>query len=500
MTCRDTRKPALLVLFGLLLLGSLFLAPVQKGAAAPVAQSTGQLNVSGVMLDLPAVPGMVYVHHMMVGTDSGAPAMDVTVQAMGFGQALDGSFQAVSPNQDSDPFSARSYITAISTTSFHLNPGVSVPVDVTITIPADLGGDTRYATVYVKGTPAGSGSVTQVFATIVPIIITPQGKQFNLTGKITALTVDPLESGKPIVINTTVKNTGNRHFRVKEQVKITDSNGGLVADLNVPMTGNSIVPPYSQLLKASYSALDRPNGLEPGTYTVTANVFHEDGSLVDTAQTTFVVTAPLQACPGVDPDHMLVTSFTDQEPGTVDARPQANVQVTFENTGKVTGQVAICAYNQEPAGTPRFADSIDAGGTGGKGLKFVLVRVDGFSQGVAHVAVYYQPADLGNLDANSLFLASLQAQSWTKLDSLAVQTGAQTVLGDLQVNQLVQGALIGLGGGTATAASLGTLLANFFGSLNGPVLVGGSISCLGLLLLLVLIFLMFQRRRKENKL
>lgn len=44
-----------------------------------------------------------------------------------------------------------------------------------------------------------------------------------------------------------------------------------------------------------------------------------------------------------------------------------------------------------------------------------------------------------------LFLASRVGESWTKLDGLAVQTGAQTELGDLQVSQLVLGALIGLG-------------------------------------------------------
>jgi len=171
MKCPATHKPALLVLFSLLLAGSLFLASVQKGAAAPVAPSTGQLNVAGALLDLPAVPRMVFVHHMTVSLDAGAPAMNVTVQVMGFGQALDGSFQAVPPDQDTSPFSARSYITSISNPSFHLNPGDSVPVDATITIPASLGDDTRYATVYVKGTPAGGGSVTKILATIVPIII-----------------------------------------------------------------------------------------------------------------------------------------------------------------------------------------------------------------------------------------------------------------------------------------------------------------------------------------
>jgi len=499
MTCRNTRKLSLIFLFSLLLIFSLIVGPVQRGAAAPAGQSTGQLDVEGALLDLPAVPGMVYVHHMKISTGAQAPAMDVTIQAMGLGQALDGSFQAIPPDQDTDPFSARTYITAINTTAFHLNPGDSVPVDVTITIPVDLGGDTRYAAIYVKGTPAGSASVTEVLATIVPIVITPQGKQFSLTGKITDLSVDPLEPGKPIVVKTTIKNTGNRHFKIKEDVKISDSSGGLVADLTVPVTGNSIIPPYSHLLSASYSALDRPNGLAPGTYTVVANVTHEDGSLVDTAQTTFVVKTSLQACPGVDPEHMLVTSFSDQEPGKVDARPQTNVQVAFENTGKVTGQVAICAYSQEPAGSPRFSDSIDAGGTGANPVRFFLIRVDGFNQGVAHLAVSYQLPELNGMDPNSLFLASPQGGSWNKLENLLVQSGPQLVIGDVPVDILVNGPLFALGGGTAAASAGTTPQANFLGGLSLPVVIGGTIFCLGLLLLLVLIFLVFQRRRKEDK-
>jgi hypothetical protein len=460
--------------------------PMQPVSAAPAGQAvSGGLVVGGAILDLPATPGMVYVHKMTVGTGNTAPAMDVTVEAGGFGQDTDGSFQEIPPAQDHNPFSALSYITNISKTSFHLNPGDTTEVDVTITLPADPGTKTRYATIYVKGTPIGSSSVTQVLAVLVPIIITPQGVQFSLTGKITNLTVEPVQPGEPIVVDTTVNNTGTRHFKVQGDVTITDPNGQQVTDIKLPLTGNSIVPPYSQILTGKYSALDNPNGLAPGTYTVVVKVTRDDGTLVDTAQTTFVIKEPLLICPGVDPSHMVVQTFTNQEPGTVDARNQTNVEVTFQNTGPVTGAVAICEYSQEPDGTPRFEDTAENGGTGGTGVRFVLIRENGIDQGNAQVGISYQQGELGALDPNSLFLATRLGSSWVKLGGLTVQTGAQMVTGNLSVDILKNPTLIALGGGGRGGAGL-------------PLWAYGLIGLvLALLILLVILLVMSRRRPKE---
>jgi len=463
----------------------LSLLPIDALAGPSRQTAGGGLQVSNALLTLNATPGQVYVHQMVVSSGPTAPAMDVTVEARGFGESLEGAFLPLEAAQDTSPYSARAFITKIGQPSFHLDPGGSVPLAVTVSVPADLGSDTRYAMIYIHSQPVNAGNgVGQILAVSVPVVITPQGAQMKLTGKISELKVAPVEAGKPIAITTTVQNTGNHHFKVQGQATISDSSGKEVADLSMPLTNNSIIPTYAERLGASYSALDRPNGLAPGTYTVLVKVTREDGTLVDTAQTTFVVTAPLQICPGVDPDHMLVTSFNDEEPGTVDARDKAHVQVTFENAGKVTGQVAVCEYSQEPPGSPRFSDRPGDGGAGGTAVRFFTVRVDGFNQGTARLAVTYQPGELAGLDPNSLFLATRQGTGWSKLDNLSVQTGAQLVLGELPVNRLAEGPLIAMGG---TASGLQGL----------PILIGGG--ALLLLILLVLFWLLLGRSRRGKK-
>jgi hypothetical protein len=54
---------------------------------------------------------------------------------------------------------------------------------------------------------------------------------------------------------------------------------------------------------------------------------------------------------------------------------------------------------------------------------------------------------LGEINPNSLFLSHRQGELWQKLQNLAVQTGSEVVLGDLQVINLVDGVVIGMGGG-----------------------------------------------------
>ena len=490
----STRRVLNLIWISLLILVMMFgWSPIHvlAGPESQTVGSNGGLQVSNALLDLnPATPGQVYVHKMVVSLGTTAPAMDLTVEARGFGESLDGSFLPLEAAQDTSPYSGRTYITNIDKPTFHLDPGGSTHVSVTFTMPNNLDTNTHYAMIYIhsQAVVSQTGGIGQIVAVSVPVLITPSGAQFNKIGKISDLSVGPIVSGSPIQIFTTVTNTGNRHYKVNADVTINNSAGKLVTDIKVPTTSTSIIPTYAQQLIASYSALDHPNGLEAGTYTVISKAYRDDGTLLDTAQTTFVVKATLVICPGVDPNHMVVASFTDQDPGTVDARNQTGVQVTFENTGKVTGQVAICEYTQEPAGSPGFEDPPGNGGLGGKGIEFFVIRVDGFTQGTAHVAVSYQPGQLSNMDPNSLLLA-IRENNWIKLDNLAVQTGAQTVIGDVLVNQLTQGPLFAMGGISSGLFGLSTPILALLGCLILIVLV----------LLALLIYWLFFRRKQEGK-
>jgi hypothetical protein len=473
---------------------ALILSATQNAFAAPLPQQgTGGLLVNGAILDLQAQPGMVYVHKMQIGVGEGSPAMNVTIEAMGFGESLAGEFQAVPPDQDKSPFSARSYITSISNASFQIQPGETVPVDVTVNVPADPGLDTRYAVIYVKGTPKTDTSVSQILAVIVPVIITPAGAQMNKTGKITDLKVDPVESGKPIVVTTTLANTGNRHFKVKGDAKIINPDGQLVSNISIPVTGTSVVPAFSRELPVTYSALEKAGGLAPGTYSVEVQITMDDGTPVDSKTVSFEITKAYRPFPEINDEDLEIKCFNDEEPGVVDAREKTGVMVTFEGTGKVTGCVVIGSFTGVPEGTPRYEDSEDSGGMGGRAVKYYGVQVQGFKDGLAHIGVTYKPNELNGVNANDLFLAFRSGASpWKKLYQQVVQTGAGIVIGDVPVGILTDGPVQSMG------AMEGGGLIPVTGMFANPVVLAGFGAVV--LLIALAVFVMWQlKARKQPK-
>jgi hypothetical protein len=374
--------------------------------------------------------------------------MQVTVEARGFGESLRGEFLPLPAEEDTNPYSARMFITEIDKPTFSLQPGETVQVKATVKLPPNLDAHTRYAIIYIHSQPINAGNgVGQIQATSVPVIIMPKGLTLQQTGEISDFRVNPVEAGKPIEAITTVKNTGNHHFKVSGKVKISDSSGQAVAELNLPVTTTSILPTYAQELHASYQALERPEGLAPGSYTAEVQVFYEDGTPLGVSKTQFEVTAPYTPCPGIDSANIFLISFKDQEPGTIDARDQTGMQISFDGTGKVTGSLVICKYSDAPDAKPPFANDPGDGGTGQTALSYVIVAVEGFNSGEAHLGQQYSQNSLGNVDPNSLFLAYKDIEIWRKLENQSVQTGAELVVGDLPVNVLNGAPLIALGGG-----------------------------------------------------
>ncbi len=434
--------------------------PALRAEAAPSAQGAGGgLSVQGAILELTATPGQVYVHQMVIGNGSSSVPLDITVEARGFGQGLQGNYLPLTAADDHSPYSARTWITSISKPAFRLDPRTSMPVTATVTVPANLGPATYYAMIYIHSQPVTSpGAVAQIVTAGVPVIITPAGAQPVRTGKISELKVNPVESGKPVQVLVAVQNTGTRHFKYVGQVQITDPAGATLATLPLPQGGVAVFPTFFVQAEADYNPGDHPGGLAPGTYGVQAQVALDDGTFLDTGKTTFSVSEAYHPLPGIPDDQVASRTYKGETPGTFDARAKADVMVNFESTGIVTGTVYAGKYPQTPPGTPAFEAAPGDGGTGKRPVKFVGLRVDGFSNGVAHVSVFYRPGELGAIDPNSLLLAYREGSAWRKLDNLTVQTGAQSVRGDIPVSALGQAMAIGLGG-DAGAGVAGGLLA-----------------------------------------
>jgi hypothetical protein len=456
---RMIKKKPLQILSIFLVLFLLQISLAQTVSAAPYHPQTGTgeggLLVNNALINVVMSPGEIYVHQLQVGSGSGAAPMDITVVTAGFGQTLDGGFFPLDASKDASPYSARTFITNISKPSFHIDPGTTVPVDVTITAPNDLGSDTRYAVVYISTAAMENGNgVAAILANTVPVVITPKtDAKLTRTGKISEFKINPVEAGKPIEAVVTVKNTGNRHFKVQGTVKISDTAGKEVAVLPLSPTSNSIFPTFAQELKASFSALDQSQGLAAGTYKAKAEIVSmEDNTPVDSAETQFEISKAYRPFPDIDDANIQITCFKDEEPGKIDASAKTDVEITFENVGKVTGCVAIGKYSKEPALTPKMMDDPGNGGMGKTPVKYIGIQADGFSQGTAHMTVHYKANELGEMQENSLFLALFNNNTWNKLDKLSVQTGAQAVQGDVPVSLINKGAVSVLGGGAETLA------------------------------------------------
>jgi hypothetical protein len=410
--------------------------------AAPVSAESG-LSIIGALVNINIAPGETYTHEMTVTNSAGDP-LDITIEARGFGQTLDGSNIELSADADDSPYSARQYIN-ISNTSFHLEPGASMAVNATIQVPSDISSGTRYALIYIHSLPTGGGSVGYIVAADVPVILTVPGATSQTTGEITDLSAPQPQSGQPLRILTTFKNTGNYHYKVKNQVIIATEVGENISTGITLLTDPSIVPTCSRLFTVTPVLPDPAAGLPAGNYTVESKIILNDGTVIASKKISFSISEGYQRITGLCDGSIVVTNFYDEEPHIIDAMSQADAKVELIGTGKVTGTVIIGKYCELPDTSVAFSASIASGGTGKDAVKYVYVHADGIPQGTARVTVRFTDAEVRNFDVNSLFLGYFDGSMWRKFSNITVYSGAGTVVGDIPVAAL-SGTVIGLGG------------------------------------------------------
>lgn len=244
---------------------------------------TAAIKVGGSVYSSSITPGSADIHIMNVSTTPGDPPMDLMVEVLGLGESLQLSSVGVPADKDTTPHSARTFIT-ISPQTFHLEPGTSQEVRATIAVPKDVGDGGRYAMINIRNAPIGNGSTVIVTAISVPVIITVGGTSKTVTGMITNVTVADVIPGQPITITTTLKNTGNYHYKVKNNVTVSDAAGKIVAAGGTDLTSRSIVPTF---LGAFEVNLATP--LSIGKYTITSVLTREDGSVIDTKTVPFEI-------------------------------------------------------------------------------------------------------------------------------------------------------------------------------------------------------------------
>jgi hypothetical protein len=154
--------------------------------------------------------------------------------------------------------------------SYSLNPGESVDVPYTITVPADAAPGGHYGVLFAETeVPAeGSGQIARkkrvgaiVYATVKGDYITA-GKQLDAK-------IDWLQLGGPITATLSVENTGNTDFTMTELMQVKNVLGGTVyektndrtllpkttRDINLAWTGGPIMGLYN--VKVESKILDK---------------------------------------------------------------------------------------------------------------------------------------------------------------------------------------------------------------------------------------------------
>ena len=175
---------------------------INLALSIPVSADSPGLSITGALIMEDISPGKSQTNTITVSSPN---AINVTVEADGMGQALNGSTVPLTAQQDTSPYSARAFITNVDQSSLSLSPGVSQDIHVTISVPAGTAPGERYAVIYIHQTVVQNASI--VVAAYIPVIITIPNFTPNPQGSISSLTVPSAYQGKPININTTFNNT-----------------------------------------------------------------------------------------------------------------------------------------------------------------------------------------------------------------------------------------------------------------------------------------------------
>ena len=296
---------------------------------------------------------------------------------MGFGQSTNSIFMPINPVNDTNPYSARTFI-SLDNTTFHLNPGTSQTITATISLPKNVGSGGRYALIYVHGLPA-QGQAAMMTAIIAPVVITISGTTPTVTGSITGVDVGSTIVGQPIVVTTTFKNTGNYYGRqFVNEVTLTDGNKNILANVSSQPLPNSIIPGNT----VQYTVTPDVKDLQVGTYTVDSKVLNENSQVLDDKTTTFTVGSNY-----VPPITESNITLTPGSAGTLTS-PDGRISILFPQ-GAVLDNAVVTLKPYTKAQLP----SAPAGSTLGATC-FEITGLSGLLSKDATVKVTYSADDL----------------------------------------------------------------------------------------------------------
>ncbi len=252
-------------------------------ALSMVVSTSAGLSVSGAAYIGEVSPGEVIFHEMTVSIAEDTSPQNMTAELYGFAMNERASNVQLSPEEDTGPYTARPFL-SVEPKSFTVEPGVPQKVLLTGTVPDDVGAGGRYALVTIKTVPDGEGDVSVSSAIQVLILLTIKDSKLIKTGEISDLAASM--SGDEVSVDLLFENTGNILFKPFVGAVLNGKDGETVAEVEAKQISTSILPTNSRLVKMT---LVPDVVLDPGSYTVAAEVTLDDGTVLATEETTVEV-------------------------------------------------------------------------------------------------------------------------------------------------------------------------------------------------------------------
>ena len=271
------------ILIGLVLalaLTAIVAAPVYAGLAVTGAKIQDSLTAGSVK------------SYVISVADTTTEPMDIGVEIKGFGNYLSGAVKPIDAEEDISPYTAREWVTA-SPSSFHLEPGQSQAVTITVNVPNYIGDGGRYAIIYIHNNPSGSG-VVFVSAIATQVILTIGGSNPIISGDITSLNLAEPNSEQPFAIAATVSNTGNYHYKLTFNGTIKDNLGQEVGSAYQSDSMFTLIPTYSQQANVFFNISQE---LVPGIYTAEIVAYTSEGIFLGSSTLPFALTQNYKPVP-----------------------------------------------------------------------------------------------------------------------------------------------------------------------------------------------------------
>jgi len=237
------------------------------------------LTFTGSLLEQDVSPGEEISHKIIISLSGNETTMQAIGGIYGYGMGLDGSRIPQNDSDEMAPYSAAGFLKLVPQNAT-IEPGKPAEFIIEGRVPKDVGSGGRYALAEIHTPPQGNGQIGIALATIAPIRLTISGTDLIETGNITS--VNASRDNVSIIF----KNTGNHHFKASAKATLKDEAKKVVASSEAPLMSTALVPTASWLFKMPF---DLGANLNPGTYTVSVSVIHENGSVLDTVEKTFKV-------------------------------------------------------------------------------------------------------------------------------------------------------------------------------------------------------------------